>query len=188
MKAISLWQPWATFIAIGEKWLETRSWSTSYRGPLLIHAAKRLPEGGAFGDWNVNRLSRSMWRATNPLVSMSLPLGAAVATAELVHVVPMVDDGAARNCLDMRVGHPEVGMALRIDEPLDLDGDGLPIPIRSSERPERIVNVADQLPYGDFAPGRFAWILENVTPLPKPIPMRGRQGLWNAAGADVLSL
>lgn len=41
MKAISLWQPWATLIAIGAKRFETRSWGTSYRGPLAIHAAKR---------------------------------------------------------------------------------------------------------------------------------------------------
>lgn len=40
MKAISLWQPWASAIAIGVKKIETRGWSTSYRGPLAIHAAK----------------------------------------------------------------------------------------------------------------------------------------------------
>lgn len=41
MKAISLWEPWATFMALGLKKNETRHWPTSYRGPLLIHAAKR---------------------------------------------------------------------------------------------------------------------------------------------------
>ena len=40
MKAITLWQPWATLVAIGAKRFETRSWSTHYRGPLAIHAAK----------------------------------------------------------------------------------------------------------------------------------------------------
>lgn len=40
MRAISLWQPWASAIALGSKRIETRSWSTSYRGPLAIHAAK----------------------------------------------------------------------------------------------------------------------------------------------------
>lgn len=40
MKALSLWQPWATLIAIGAKQYETRSWATAYRGPLVIHAAK----------------------------------------------------------------------------------------------------------------------------------------------------
>lgn len=41
MKAISLWQPWAHLVVLGLKRWETRSWSTSYRGPLLIHAAGR---------------------------------------------------------------------------------------------------------------------------------------------------
>lgn len=41
MKALSLWQPWATLIAIRAKQYETRHWSTNYRGPLAIHAAKR---------------------------------------------------------------------------------------------------------------------------------------------------
>jgi hypothetical protein len=43
MKAISLWQPWASLMAMGLKKIETRSWPTKYRGPLLIHAAKRKP-------------------------------------------------------------------------------------------------------------------------------------------------
>ena len=41
MKAISLWQPWATLIAVGAKRLETRSWESRYQGELAIHAAKR---------------------------------------------------------------------------------------------------------------------------------------------------
>lgn len=41
MKVISLLQPWATLAVIGQKKIETRSWSTKYRGPLLIHASKR---------------------------------------------------------------------------------------------------------------------------------------------------
>ena len=40
MKAITLTQPWASLVAVGAKTIETRSWSTNYRGPLAIHAAK----------------------------------------------------------------------------------------------------------------------------------------------------
>jgi activating signal cointegrator 1 len=40
MRALSLWQPWATLIALGEKKIETRHWHTDYRGPVAIHAAK----------------------------------------------------------------------------------------------------------------------------------------------------
>lgn len=42
MKAISILQPWATLIVLGEKRIETRSWSTSHRGPLLIQASKSM--------------------------------------------------------------------------------------------------------------------------------------------------
>lgn len=40
VKAISLWEPYASLIRTGAKTWETRSWATSYRGPLLICAAK----------------------------------------------------------------------------------------------------------------------------------------------------
>jgi hypothetical protein len=43
MKALTLTQPWASLVAIGAKRIETRSWGTSYRGPLAIHAAKGFP-------------------------------------------------------------------------------------------------------------------------------------------------
>lgn len=41
IRAISLWQPWATLVAHELKRFETRSWATSHRGLLAIHAAKR---------------------------------------------------------------------------------------------------------------------------------------------------
>src|SRR5689334_13061968 len=39
MKTLSLLQPWATLVVTGVKKIETRSWQTNYRGPLLIHAS-----------------------------------------------------------------------------------------------------------------------------------------------------
>lgn len=42
LKAISLYEPWATLIGLGLKSYETRSWQTVYRGPLVICAAQRL--------------------------------------------------------------------------------------------------------------------------------------------------
>jgi hypothetical protein len=41
IKAVSLWEPWASLIRTGAKTYETRSWATSYRGSLLICAAKK---------------------------------------------------------------------------------------------------------------------------------------------------
>jgi len=50
MKALTLTQPWATLMVrrapgaiVPPKSVETRNWSTSYRGRLYIHAAKGFP-------------------------------------------------------------------------------------------------------------------------------------------------
>jgi hypothetical protein len=44
VKAITLYQPWASAIACGIKTHETRSWRTSFRGVIAIHAAKNVPK------------------------------------------------------------------------------------------------------------------------------------------------
>jgi hypothetical protein len=46
MKALSLHQPWASLVVDGHKRIETRSWSTPYRGPLAIHASKAMTQDG----------------------------------------------------------------------------------------------------------------------------------------------
>ena len=60
MKAISLWQPWASLCVLpgpngrAVKTIETRSWPTKYRGPLAVHAAKREPDQALrLGDYVV---------------------------------------------------------------------------------------------------------------------------------------
>jgi hypothetical protein len=40
MKAISLQQPWAWLMVNGHKDIENRKWTTSLRGPVLVHASK----------------------------------------------------------------------------------------------------------------------------------------------------
>ncbi|MDP9101622.1 MAG: ASCH domain-containing protein [Actinomycetota bacterium] len=40
MKALSLTRPWTTLVLHEGKQVENRTWTTSYRGPLLIHGAK----------------------------------------------------------------------------------------------------------------------------------------------------
>lgn len=40
MKALTISQPYASLIVSGTKWIENRTWPTSYRGELAIHAGK----------------------------------------------------------------------------------------------------------------------------------------------------
>lgn len=42
MRAITIIQPWGSLIADGRKTFETRSWRTDYRGPVAIHAGRKL--------------------------------------------------------------------------------------------------------------------------------------------------
>jgi hypothetical protein len=42
MLALSIRQPWAHLIIAGVKRIENRNWRTSHRGPIAIHAARRV--------------------------------------------------------------------------------------------------------------------------------------------------
>lgn len=42
MKVLTIKEPWASLIIEGYKNYEFRSWKTSYRGKILIHAGKRI--------------------------------------------------------------------------------------------------------------------------------------------------
>lgn len=32
--------------------------------------------------------------------------------------------------------------------------------------------------FGDYSGDRHAWVFRDITPLPEPIPAKGKQGLW----------
>ena len=86
MKAISLLQPYASLIVIGAKKFETRSWQTSYRGPLLIHASVKQPAN--YQAFNYKK---------DPFFSKfiedvyELPYGAIIGQVDLVSVIHTVD-------------------------------------------------------------------------------------------------
>ena len=75
MRALSLWQPWASLIYDGRKKIETRDWEMLYRGPLAIHAAKRMTteEKWASEDFGYE------WK--------TLPLGAVLCIVNVVDCV-----------------------------------------------------------------------------------------------------
>ena len=87
MKAISLWQPWASLVAHGLKRYETRSWSTKYRGPLAIHAAKTPRGWRSFGRELV-----PLYHAAGITLAQGpsgFPHGAIVAVVDLLEVTRM---------------------------------------------------------------------------------------------------
>src|SRR5690606_3543447 len=112
-RAITLWQPWASLIAEGVKWIETRPRRCNWQGWTMIHAAQRVPDHLSWvGEWSVHSDLRLMedgacreMRRTGAVdhhgqlvadryergLAHPLPLGAVVAVARLTDCLPMVD-------------------------------------------------------------------------------------------------
>ena len=86
MKAISLWQPWASAIANGVKTIETRSWQPNYFGPIAIHASqKRSGELAAIFDGLLGdhpEILRAFVDVAEDNYQL-LPFGAVIATARI---------------------------------------------------------------------------------------------------------
>lgn len=85
MRAISLWQPYASLWLSPMKVHETRHWKTDYRGPLAVHAAQRLvSDCGEEVDELCIRQFGPHWRK-------ELPRGALIGRIELVSMIRSQD-------------------------------------------------------------------------------------------------
>lgn len=149
MKALSLWQPWATLTAIGAKKIETRSRPTKYRGPLAIHASVERKYIDMRSKHYVcdkppfYSIIMDYYNATDTSFfdGFPFPRGAIIAICEL------------EDCVKI-----DIGLLLK--------------------RQERLL--------GDYTPGRFRWMLENVRQLKHPIPAKGALGLWEWTPPETL--
>lgn len=90
MKAISLWQPWASLIAIKAKKVETRSWYTDYRGDLLICAAKTMNK--EYRDYYYSLPNIPMINTEDPVPYEDLPRGYAVTIVKLIDCQKMTHE------------------------------------------------------------------------------------------------
>lgn len=81
LKVITLIQPWATLIALGEKKIETRSWKTFYRGPLLIHAGKNIDKYACEEYYIKGTLQEHGYSLNN------LPTGSIIAKVDLIDCI-----------------------------------------------------------------------------------------------------
>jgi len=136
MRVITLTQPWATLVAIGAKKMETRSWEVTFRGPLLIHAAKGYPRDAK------EFASSSGVISVTGMQPSDYPTGVILAKCELV--------GCIRTTKEFEA-------ALHRD------------------------NLQEWM-FGNFEPGRYAWQLQDIRRLAKPIPAKGALGLWSWFG------
>ena len=79
IRCLTIKQPWAWLIVAGHKTLENRTWSTGYRGPLLIHAAAR-PDADA--NWFMTAVAHD----TGIQFPDRLPLGSIVGQVNMTGV------------------------------------------------------------------------------------------------------
>ena len=85
MKAISLWQPYASLIAAGVKTIETRGWrppSDLIGQRIAIHAAKAIETSDVRGRRRHDRIAAAL---NDPEWEKNVPRGAVVCTAILSH-------------------------------------------------------------------------------------------------------
>lgn len=81
MKVISLTEPFATLIKEKKKKIETRSWKTSYRGEIYIHASStRVPK-----EWKENKELMS-------LIEDELSFGKIICKCNLVDCIEMTEE------------------------------------------------------------------------------------------------
>jgi hypothetical protein len=132
MKAISLWQPWASLWCSPRKVHETRHWPCRHRGWLLVHAAKHFEKD--FGPADPLRLI--LLDEFGPNWATDLPTGALIGMVNVVDCQPtqtFLGDSAASD---------------------------------------------DDRECGNFTLGRFAWKRDRFRLFDRPMPYRGRQGIF----------
>jgi hypothetical protein len=149
MKALTLWQPWASLIMIGAKPHEFRKWNFTDKPKLarlvdrriVIHAGARPVKTGELADI-IERIdegeSALVAEIARPFVeallggSSSVPMAAALGTAV--------------------IGNPQ----------------------RSADLFRHIVADSDRLDQQ-----MYAWPVYSIQPFPAPVPSAGAQGFWN---------
>ena len=137
MKALSLIEPWASLVAWGYKTKETRSWGTSLREVICIHASKSKEVVKDFeeveGLFDDAGLAMPEWW---PKRAEDYPLGKIVAVTKLFHCERMT---------------PELIAA----------------------------QTRQEIGFGAWEPGRYAFSLGEARKLETPIPCRGALGFWD---------
>jgi activating signal cointegrator 1 len=178
MKAISLWQPWASLIACGAKLYETRSWAPPREligQTIAIHAAKKVDKDAAqmateimygqwvdYGGYDLAQKLEASWGdddASDAIMGVfgqtTMPIGVVVCTAKLDGAFQLGD--AAEGTM-----RPAAKVVRRLT---------------SRPMPECFTVPYDE--FGDYAPGRWAWLLREAKPLIPPPPAIGRQGFFD---------
>lgn len=162
MKAISLHQPYASAMGLGLKTIETRSWKPPKRciGERFVIASTKIkPREDRYGQHTVKRWPANEFhplgvegqrvlldspRSDEHTFVSALPLGRIVASGVLTAAVP-TDCINVNNAFFNRA-RPEAEHRAWWPDPHD----------------DRVHVHADEIPWGDFSPGRWAWLFSDL--------------------------
>src|ERR1035441_8202753 len=98
MKALTLTQPWASLMGLRQKTVETRSWGTSYRGELVIHAAKGFPK------WAKETCEEPVFQsALGALTAADLPLSVGICVVRVIACIRTEDMPRAEEILGRKL-------------------------------------------------------------------------------------
>lgn len=150
MKALTIWQPWASLILLGAKPYEFRGWSahkSAIGQRIAIHAGQR-PVRKSEIKTLIDRLNSDEAWDTGLIKKIALPFLQQIRDGKTI--VPM----SAIICTAI------LGTPVRADEIINEFGG----PINDSNRSEH---------------ANFAWPLTSIEICMPPVPMPGMQGLWN---------
>ena len=154
MRALTVSQPFASLIASGMKFVENRRWSTSYRGPLAIHAGKG-----------------SVYLSSSEL--NDYPRGAIVAVAELVACLSI--EQIDLQCQEASLVPGTIRTWMEIGNHVHTEGpfcwvleDVRPTRLVEMRGAQGLWGVSDELVYGAvidraLAHARLCWSCKNIS-------------------------
>lgn len=154
MKALTIWQPWASLIIAGAKPFEFRGWRfpRSLLGQrIVIHAAARKMDFGDVTDISVILWNRDLYPDLAAETCLIPDRAIPILNAALEGKLPM-----AAGIGTAVLGEPRIGTDIAADFGVPRAND--------SDRDEH---------------ANWGWPMLDIEAWPEPIPMRGAQGFWN---------
>lgn len=171
-KVLSLYPEHVEAFRLGLRTVETRAFQTSYRGRIYLHASLRHPDSAEARRDPISRAVMAAIPHGDPILC-----GFIRVSAELVDCAPIGGP------FDFRTGVVEGDEG---DWPgrhvVVVHGDGEVI-VDCPDGPNW--SLTSEAALGDFRPGRWAWLFNDIQPLAEPVPFKGGVGLtksWEGPG------
>ncbi len=151
---LTLTEPWATLVVLGEKQWETRGWPTGYRGRLLIQAAKAMPTYAQQACMS------------EPFDSVLTSHGVRLPAERPENLMGLRGQRRFPFHFGSIIGAAELTDSKRSE------------PTRCSLQNIGTRRALQELAFGDFDGGRWAFHLANPVRFDTPIFVRGALGIW----------